>query len=102
MRILKVEPGKAPYEKEIENNLDTIQQEVGGGLFQVLYMGDGSFRDICDFEPTCENRSFKCVDSNRGSNRKSVGRGCVPSNRFEGWCANRRNVCDESGSENHF
>ncbi|MGN0313654.1 MAG: DUF3846 domain-containing protein, partial [Fusicatenibacter sp.] len=42
MRILKVEPGKAPYEKEIENNLDTIQQEVGGGLFQVLYMGDGT------------------------------------------------------------
>ena len=41
-RILKVEPGKAPYEKEIENNLDTIQQEVGGGLFQALYMGDGT------------------------------------------------------------
>ena len=38
MRILKVEPGKAPCEKEIENNLDTIQQEVGGGLFQVLYI----------------------------------------------------------------
>jgi len=42
MRILKVEPGKAPYEKEIENELEVIQEEVGGGLFQVLYMEDGT------------------------------------------------------------
>ena len=42
MRILKVEPGKAPYEKEIKNELGAIQQEVDGGLFQVLYMGDGT------------------------------------------------------------
>ena len=42
MRILKMEPGKAPYEKEIENELDAIQQEVDGGLFQVFYMGDGT------------------------------------------------------------
>ena len=33
MRILKVEPGKRPYEKEIPNELHSIQQEVGGGLF---------------------------------------------------------------------
>ena len=30
MRILKVEPGKAPYEKEIENNLRSVQAEVKG------------------------------------------------------------------------
>lgn len=39
MRILKVEPGKHPYEKEISNNLLSIQQEVGGGLFQPVYIG---------------------------------------------------------------
>ena len=39
MRILKVEPGKHPYEKEIPNNLPSIQQEVGGGLFQPVYIG---------------------------------------------------------------
>jgi len=39
MKILKVEPGKAPYEKEIDNTLENIQQEVGGGLFQPVYLG---------------------------------------------------------------
>ena len=41
MRIVKVEPGRAPYEKEIENNLKSIQAEVGVGLFQPLYLGAG-------------------------------------------------------------
>lgn len=39
MRILKVEPGKAPYEKEITNNLRSIQQEVEG-LFQPIYYSE--------------------------------------------------------------
>ncbi len=39
MKILKVEAGKAPYEKEIENKLSAIQEEVGGGPFQPLYLG---------------------------------------------------------------
>lgn len=30
MKILKVEPAKAPYVKEIENELHAIQEEVGG------------------------------------------------------------------------
>lgn len=38
MRILKVEPGQVPYEKEIPNTLESIQAEVGGGLFQPLYV----------------------------------------------------------------
>jgi len=42
MRILKVEPGKAAYEKDIDNTLESIQDEVGGGLFQPIYMGDGT------------------------------------------------------------
>ena len=41
MRILKVEPGKAPYEKELDNNLSAIQAEVGGGLFEPIYLEDG-------------------------------------------------------------
>lgn len=40
MRILKVEPGKAPYAKEMEEGLKAIQREVEG-LFQPLSMGDG-------------------------------------------------------------
>lgn len=36
MRILKVEPGKAPYAKEMEEGLKAIQREVEG-LFQPLY-----------------------------------------------------------------
>ena len=42
MRILKVEPGARAYEKEIENILENLQEEVGGGLIQPLYMGDGA------------------------------------------------------------
>lgn len=41
MRILKVEPGQVPYEKNIPNTLESIQAEVGGGLFQPLYVGEG-------------------------------------------------------------
>ena len=39
MRILKVEPGKVPYEKEMEDSLDAIQSEVGG-FFEIVYMED--------------------------------------------------------------
>lgn len=38
MRILKVEPGKAPYAKEMEEGLKAIQREVEG-LFQPLSYG---------------------------------------------------------------
>ena len=40
MRILKVEPGERPYEKEIENTLKDVQREVGG-LFQPVHIEDG-------------------------------------------------------------
>ena len=33
MRILKVEPGKAPYVKDMKDGLEAIQQEVQG-LYQ--------------------------------------------------------------------
>lgn len=41
LRILKVEPGEVPCEKEIQNDLHSIQAEVGGGPFQPLYIGNG-------------------------------------------------------------
>ena len=40
MNVLMVEPGKAPYAKEMEEGLKAIQREVEG-LFQPLSMGDG-------------------------------------------------------------
>jgi hypothetical protein len=40
MKILKVEPSKAPYVKEIENELHAIQEEVGGDI-EVVGMEPG-------------------------------------------------------------
>ena len=40
IRILKIEPGKMPYEKEMVNDLEGIQVEVGG-LFECVYLEDG-------------------------------------------------------------
>lgn len=41
LRILKVEPGKPPYEKEIRDKLEDIQAEVGG-LFEIIYLPSGT------------------------------------------------------------
>lgn len=40
IRILKIEVGKAPYVKEMTNNLKGIQAEVDG-LFECVYQEDG-------------------------------------------------------------
>jgi len=40
IRVLKIEPGKMPYEKEMVNDLEGIQAEVGG-LFECVYLEDG-------------------------------------------------------------
>ena len=39
IKILKVETGKEPYVKEIENTLNRLQKEVGG-LIQVVDLGE--------------------------------------------------------------
>jgi hypothetical protein len=39
IRVLKIEPGKMPYEKEMVNDLEGIQAEVGG-LFECVYLDD--------------------------------------------------------------
>lgn len=41
MRVLYVESGKAPYETEIRNKLESMQQAVGDGLIEPIYMDDG-------------------------------------------------------------
>ena len=38
IKVLKIEPNKAPYEKEITNELKCLQEEVGGGLIEVVYI----------------------------------------------------------------
>ncbi|ADL05351.1 DUF3846 domain-containing protein [Lacrimispora saccharolytica] len=40
IRVLKIEPGKMPYEKEMVNDLEGIQAEVGG-FFECVYLEDG-------------------------------------------------------------
>lgn len=40
MKVYKVEPNKKGYEKEIENTLDVLHQEIGGYI-QVCYLADG-------------------------------------------------------------
>ena len=40
LRILKVEPGQASFEKEIRNDLAAIQKEVGGGPFEAVSLDD--------------------------------------------------------------
>lgn len=39
IRILKIEPQKSPYEKEINNDLEGIQGEVEG-LFECIYLDE--------------------------------------------------------------
>ena len=48
LRILRVEPGKAPEEKEIGADLKSLQAEVGG-MIECVYMEDGSIL-VCNEE----------------------------------------------------
>ena len=49
MKILLVEPGKRPAEKEISGSLDSMQELVGG-LIQAIYPFDDSVALICNDE----------------------------------------------------
>ena len=49
IRVLIVEPGKAPYAAEIPAGLESLQQKVGG-LIQALYPFDDSIAVICNDE----------------------------------------------------
>lgn len=32
MKVLMIEPGKAPYEAELDGSLESMQKAVGGGM----------------------------------------------------------------------
>ena len=32
MKVLMIEPGKAPYEAELDGSLESMQEAVGGGI----------------------------------------------------------------------
>ena len=49
LRVLIVEPGRAPYEKEIPSSLD-VMQNIVGGLIQALYPFDDPVALICNDE----------------------------------------------------
>ena len=48
IKILKIEPQRLPYEKEISNDLEGIQGEVEG-LFECIYLGDNCIL-VCNEE----------------------------------------------------
>lgn len=40
IKVLKIEPNKAPYKKEVVDELSDLQAEVGGGLIEVVGIDD--------------------------------------------------------------
>ena len=50
VKILVVEPGKKPYEKEIENNLSSFQKEVEGRIEPIYPFEDDSVFCYCNEE----------------------------------------------------
>ena len=58
IRILKIEPQKLPYEKEINNDLEGIQGEVEG-LFECIYLDDNCIL-VCN-----EEGKLKVMELNR-------------------------------------
>lgn len=54
MKILMVEPDKVPYEKEIDNDLESLQAAVGGYI-QAIYPYEEPVVLIC-------NEDGKCMD----------------------------------------
>ena len=49
MKVLMVEPGKVPYETEIEGGLESLQKAVGGSI-QAVYPYDDPVALICNEE----------------------------------------------------
>lgn len=45
MKVLMIEPGKAPYEAELDGSLESMQEAVGGGIEgYAAPLSDGSQR----------------------------------------------------------
>ena len=54
MKILMVEPGKAPKEKNISGTLDSMQEAVGGTI-QAIYPFDEPLVLICNVDGKMRN-----------------------------------------------
>lgn len=78
IRVLKIEPGKVPYVKEISNDYQASQREVGG-LIDCFGFGDGCIAVVNDegkcngMEPNRRYRDdiicgpfFICADGREG------------------------------------
>lgn len=67
IKVLVVEPGKAPYAKEIDSGLTALQNEVGGDI-QALYPFEEPVALICDDEGKIKekplNRSLRDEQNN--------------------------------------
>lgn len=68
MRVIKVEPHRAPYIKEIEGSLSSLQSEVGGYI-ECLYPFEDEVGLICNEEGKLigldYNRALKDEDGNK-------------------------------------
>lgn len=54
MKIVKVEPEKAPYAADIDSGLESLQSQVGGYI-QAVYPWDDSAAIVCNEEAKLEN-----------------------------------------------
>ena len=58
MKVIVKEPGRAAYEAEVENNLEDLQEAVGGYIQAVPLMTD--FVIICDEEGRLKGKLYNC------------------------------------------
>ena len=57
MLILRKEPGKEPEVKQVKNELEALQNEVGGYIECVTQMQEGVVV-ICDEEGRCKDKPY--------------------------------------------
>ena len=60
IKVLVIEPNKAPYEKEIEDGLASLQNEVGG-MIQAIYPFEEEVAIICNDEGKLEG--LRCIST---------------------------------------
>ena len=83
IKVLVVEPNKAPYEKEIEDGLASLQHEVGGTI-QAIYPFEEEVAIICNDEGKLEGLQ-PCGKSFRPRRRVFHGGRSGQGNSFLPW-----------------
>ena len=78
IKILKVEPRKEPYVKEVANELSALQKEVGGGLIEAVYINGDVL--VCN-----EEGKLRGMELNR-----VIGKDSIAGDFF---------ICGEDGEE---